>query len=119
LGRFIYKKMNWLCNLPSKPRRNKLELYNDILKAIGDEIANDDSAAVAIPTRVQLRCNLAYDKLTRYLDELENRKMILQSPLLITERGRDFLQDYGRISSFVLEMGIKYLDIPPDEMKGA
>ena len=107
-----------LCNLPSKPRRNKLELYNDILKAIGYEITNDDDS-VAIPTRVQLRCNLAYDKLTRYLEELENRKMILQSPLLITEKGRDFLQDYDRVSSFVLEMGIKYLDTPPDEMKGA
>ena len=117
MGRFIYKKRNRLCNLPPKPRRNKLELYNDILKAIGDEITNDDNS-VAIPTRVQLRCNLAYDKLTRYLDELENRKMILQSPLLITEKGRDFLQDYDRISNFVLEMGIKYLDIPPDEMKG-
>jgi predicted transcriptional regulator len=72
---------------------------------------------VAKPTRVQLRSNLAYDKLGRYLDELENKKMILQSPLLITEKGRDFLQDYDRISNFILEMGIKYLDILPDEMR--
>jgi predicted transcriptional regulator len=94
-----------------------MELYNDILKAIMNEITNDDSS-VAKPTRVQLRCNLAYDKLARYLDELESKKMILQNPLMITEKGRDFLQDYDRISNFVLEMGIKYLDIPPDEMKG-
>jgi predicted transcriptional regulator len=94
-----------------------LELYNDILKAIVDEITNDDNR-LAKPTRVQLRSNLAYDKLARYLDELENKKMILQSPLLITEKGRDFLQDYDRISNFILEMGIKYLDIPPDEMRG-
>ncbi|HEX2304673.1 MAG TPA: winged helix-turn-helix domain-containing protein [Nitrososphaeraceae archaeon] len=92
-----------------------MELYNDILKAIGDEITNDDNSVV-LPTRVQLRCNLAYDKLTRCLDELENRKMIQQSPLLITEKGRDFLHDYDRI--FVLEMGIKYLDIPSDGLKG-
>ena len=52
------------------------------------------------------------------LDELENKKMILQSPLVITEKGRDFLQDYDRISNFVHEIGIKYLDISPDEMKG-
>ena len=91
-------------------------MYNDILKAIGDEIVNDDNSVV-LPTRVQLRCNLAYDKLTRYLDELENRKMIQQSPLLITEKGRDFLQDYDRISNFVLDMGIKYLDIPSDGLK--
>ena len=83
-----------------------------------EEIANDDDSVEAKPTRVQLRSNLAYDKLARYLDDLENKKMTLQSPLLITEKGRDFLQDYDRISNFVLEMGIKYLDIPPDEMKG-
>ncbi len=94
-----------------------MELYNDILKAIMNEITNDDSS-VAKPTRVQLRCNLAYDKLARYLDELESKKMILQNPLMITEKGRDFLQDYDRISNFVLEMGIKYLDIPPEEMRG-
>jgi len=79
-----------------------------------DEITNHDDG-VAKPTRVQLRSNLAYDKLARYLDELENKKMILQSPLLITEKGRDFLQDYDRISNFVLDMGIKYL---ADEMEG-
>ncbi len=82
-----------------------------------EEIIKDDGG-VAKPTRVQLRSNLAYDKLARYLDELENKKMILQSPLLITEKGRDFLQDYDRISNFILEMGIKYLDKIPDEMRG-
>jgi predicted transcriptional regulator len=94
-----------------------MELYNDILKAIMNEITNYDDN-VAKPTRVQLRSNLAYDKFARYLDELENKKMILQSPLLVTEKGRDFLQDYDRISNFILEMGIKYLDIIPDETKG-
>lgn len=91
-------------------------MYNDILKAIVDEITHDDDN-VAKPTRVQLRSNLAYDKLARYLDELENKRMILQSPLFITEKGKDFLQDYDRISNFILEMGIKYLDLPTDEMK--
>ena len=82
-----------------------------------EEITNDDDRVAAKPTRVQLRSNLAYDKLARYLDELENKEMILQSPLLITEKGRDFLQDYDRISNFVLEVGTKYLDIQPDKMR--
>jgi hypothetical protein len=34
--------------------------------------------------------------------------MILQNPLPITEKGRDFLQDYHRIKAFMLEMGLKY-----------
>lgn len=91
-----------------------MELYNDILKAITEELTSGDDSA-AKPTRVQLRSNLAYDKLARYLDELENKKMIMQSPLLITEKGRDFLEDYDRISNFVLEIGVKYLDIPADK----
>ena len=94
-----------------------MELYNDILKAIVNELTSDDDG-LAKPTRVQLRSNLAYDKLAKYLDEMETKKMILQSLLLITEKGKDFLQDYDRISNFILEMGIKYLDLPPDEMRG-
>jgi predicted transcriptional regulator len=89
-----------------KLKRNKLELYNDILSAIERELIEGG----AKPTRVQSLSNLAYDKLVRYLDELESKKMISQDPLEITERGRDFLQDYDRIKGFVVEMGVKYLD---------
>lgn len=73
---------------------------------------------MAKPTRVQLRSNPAYDKLARYLVELESKKMILQSPLLVADKGRILLQDYGRISNFVLKIGIKYLDTAPDVTRG-
>ncbi|WP_158385347.1 winged helix-turn-helix domain-containing protein [Candidatus Nitrososphaera evergladensis] len=91
-----------------KPKRNKMEIYNDILSAIAQELTNGE----AKPTRVQTLSNLAYDKLARYLDELESKKMIIQDPLGITEKGRDFLQDYDRIKDFVIAMGVKYLDVP-------
>lgn len=42
--------------------------------------------------------------------------MITQDPLRITEKGRDFLHDYNRISNFVREMGVKYLDISGSEI---
>ena len=41
-----------------------MEIYNDILQAIRVELTNGE----ARPTRVQSLSNLAYDKLTRYLD---------------------------------------------------
>jgi len=82
-----------------------MEIYNDILSAIKLESINGS----AKPTRVQSLSNLAYDKLTRYLSELEGRKMIALNPLGITEKGRDFLQDYDRIKDFLQEMGVKYL----------
>jgi predicted transcriptional regulator len=84
-----------------------MELYNDILSAIKVELTTGD----AKPTRVQSLSNLSYDKLARYLDELESKKMIVQNPLRITENGYDFLQDYDRIKDFVNAMNIKYFDI--------
>ena len=68
---------------------------------------------------LQDRSNLAYDKLVRYIDELKNKKMITQDSLMITEKGRDFLQDYDRIKTFVFEMGVKYLDISGGKIYGS
>jgi predicted transcriptional regulator len=85
-----------------------MEIYNDILGAIKVELTNGE----AKPTRVQSLSNLAYDKLVRYLDELESKKMIMQNPLRITEKGYDFLEDYDRIRDFITAMNIKYSDIP-------
>jgi len=87
-----------------------MELYHDILKAILEELVENDKDCKIKPTRVQLRSNLAYDKLVRYLDELENNKMIRQDPLQITQKGKDFLRDFDRIASFLIEMGIRYFD---------
>ncbi|MFZ0224515.1 MAG: winged helix-turn-helix domain-containing protein [Candidatus Nitrosopolaris sp.] len=84
-----------------------MEIYNDVLNAIAQELTDGE----AKPTRVQILSNLAYDKLVRYLNDLEGKKMIIQDPLGITERGRDFLEDYDRIKDFILTMGVKYLDI--------
>jgi predicted transcriptional regulator len=89
-----------------KPKRNKMEIYNDILSAIKVELTNGE----AKPTRVQSLSNLAYDKLVRYLGELESRNMIVQNPLEITEKGYDFLQDYDRIRDFIIAMNIKYFN---------
>jgi predicted transcriptional regulator len=84
-----------------------MEIYNDVLSAINLELTNGE----AKPTRVQTLSNLSYDKLVRYLSELEGKKMIVQDPLQITEKGHDFLQDYDRIRDFVTAMGVKYFDI--------
>jgi predicted transcriptional regulator len=89
-----------------------MEIYNAILSAIQLQLTNGE----AKPTRVQSLSNLAYDKLIRYLEELEGRRMITQAPLGLTAKGRDFLQDYDRIRAFLDAMGVKYLAIPEGEI---
>jgi predicted transcriptional regulator len=109
---FINQKVSSKCYLP-KPKRNKMEIYNDILRAINNvELANGE----AKPTRVQVYSNLAYDKLVKYLNELESREMIVLYPLKVTEKGQDFLKDYERVKDFLLTMGVKYLDISEREL---
>ena len=90
-----------------KAKRNKMEIYNDILSALRQELNYGE----ARPTRIQSKSNLAYDRLTRYFSELETQEMITKEPLTITQKGRDFLQDYDRIKEFLAEMGVKYLTI--------
>lgn len=59
----------------AEAKENKMEIYNDILSAIINlELINGE----AKPMRVQTLSNLAYDKLVRYLNELEGKKMITQ-----------------------------------------
>ena len=38
--------------------------------------------------------------------------MITQSPLAVTEKGRDYLGDYDRIEGFLEDMGVMYLALP-------
>ena len=92
--------------MPRRERRNKLEIYNDILIAIRDESQNGEVK----PTRVQLRCNLSYDKFSNYLEELRRKDLITNS-LAITPKGQKLLQDYERISQFIKKMQLDYVDV--------
>ncbi len=58
----------------AEAKENKMEIYNDILSAINLELMINVEAK---PTRVQTLSNLEYDKLIRYLNELEGKKMII------------------------------------------
>lgn len=95
----------------SGTRRSKLEIYNDILNAIQKEAQEGEVK----PTRIQHQSNLSYDKMSRYLKELENKKMITVSPIQITDKGKKFLNDYDKIKEFLSEMQLEYLKGEDDE----
>ena len=88
-----------------REKRKKLELYHDILHAIQEESIDGPVK----PTRVQHLCNTSYDKMTKYLEELESKEMINKNPLSITERGKKFLIDYLKIRDFIKEMELEYV----------
>ena len=94
-------------SLQRRERRNKLEIYSDILNSIMEESKN---AEIVRPTRIQFLSNLSYDSLTRYLNELKEKKLIRNSTeIIITEKGEQFLKDYEKIRRFTEQMGFDYL----------
>jgi len=91
--------------LQRRERRHKLQIYHDILSAIQEEAMNEGGAK---PTRIQHLSNMSYDKLSRYLDELEAKKMINKADILsITDQGRAFLREYQRLKDLIERMGLE------------
>lgn len=91
--------------LQRRERRHKLQIYYDILSAIQEEAMNEGGAK---PTKIQHLSNMSYDKLMRYLDELEAKKMINKADTLsLTEHAREFLKEYEKIKDLIERMGLE------------
>ena len=87
-------------------RRNKLQIYYSILTSIQSESTHGKIK----PTRIQFLSNMSYDKINKYFDELESSKMIRKKPLVLTDKGKDFVKDYEKIHDFMVKLGLKYFD---------
>ena len=90
----------------AKERRAKTQIFFDIITAVMDDTQNNESVS---PTRIQFKCNTSYDKLTKYLEEMEKKGMIeKEKSITVTERGMDFHKDYSRINELINEMNKKF-----------
>ena len=88
-----------------REKRTKLEIFYDILTAI----RNEGFGGEVKPTRVQQRCNISFDKFSRYLNALTSEGLISNSPIIITEKGKKLLQDYDKIKDFLNKMKLEYV----------
>mgnify|MGYP002877200820 FL=1 len=90
----------------AKERRTKTQIFFDIITAVIDDTQNNESI---ILTRIQVKCNTSYDKLTKYLAEMEDRGMIEKGKsITVTVRGMEFHKDYSRINELINEMNGKF-----------
>lgn len=85
-----------------KDKRSKLQIYYDIIVAINqDKIENEKVSK----TRIQQKCNTSYDKMVKYLDEMEQKGLIQTSQdIEITQRGQKFFNDYSRVNNLIEEI---------------
>lgn len=89
-----------------KAYRSKTRIYLDMLRAIRSEGGKSG------PTKILYGANLSHDRLTKYLDQLIKLGLIAESKeeektyYLITDKGVDFLREFGRIERFAEAFGI-------------
>ena len=89
-----------------KERRTKTQIFFDIITAVIDDTQNNESI---ILTRIQVKCNTSYDKLTKYLAEMEDRGMIEKGKsITVTVRGMEFHRNYSRINDLINEINEKF-----------
>lgn len=94
-------------NISSKEKRNKIELYYAVLNAIRQDLDSNQSAK---PTRIQFLVGTSYDKLMTYFDDLEARKLVTLNPIVITEKGKKFLQEYDKVDRTIKKLGLKFFN---------
>ena len=93
----------------AKDRRSKIQIFFDIVTAIIDDTQNNESIS---PTRIQFKCNTSYDKLTKYLEEMEKKEIIQkEKSISVTEKGMQFHKDYSRINELINRLNQK-LTVP-------
>jgi predicted transcriptional regulator len=85
-------------------RRDKMKIYGDLLT-----ILNADKSDKIVLSRVQLKMNVPYDRLKKYLQDLEELQLIEdQMSLKLTKKGNQFLCDYRKVLTLMERMGIGY-----------
>ena len=90
-----------------KDRRSKIQIFFDIVTAIIDDTQNNEYIS---PTRIQFKCNTSYDKLTKYLEEMEKKEIIQkEKSISVTEKGMQFHKDYSRINELINNLNQKLM----------
>ena len=87
------------------PRRDKLKIYGDLLSVLRTE-GNSEKVVLS---RVQVRINVPFDRLKNYIFELKELGLIEdETSLRLTEKGKEYLQEYEKILDFMKRMGLSY-----------
>jgi predicted transcriptional regulator len=86
-------------------RRDKLKIYGDLLAVLNDE-ASDEKIVL---TWVSVRMKVSFDRLKKYIAELVELGLVEDEvSLKLTEKGKRYLKEYGKVLAFMEDMGLSY-----------
>lgn len=88
-------------------KRTRLEVIKDIL-----EVIKSKNGKIK-PTHILYKSNLSYQMMEDYLKELMEKELIREQKTkqgrtyMLTDKGFDFLAEYGRIQAFTNSFGLE------------
>jgi predicted transcriptional regulator len=86
-------------------RRDRLKIYGDLLSLL---YANSREEIIVL-THVQVQLKVPFDRLKTYILELNELGLIQdQTSLKLTEKGKQYIVEYGKVLNFMERMGIAY-----------
>jgi predicted transcriptional regulator len=85
-------------------KRNKFEIYYDLLDSLRTESSNNARFSL---TRAARQTNLPYNRFQKTLSMLVNLDLCVKegSEFVVTEKGREYLSEYRKINEFFRRMG--------------
>jgi predicted transcriptional regulator len=90
--------------MKKKARRTKIKIYADLLLILK---AEKNNAGKIVLTRVQAKVNVPFDRLKGYISDLQELNLIEdQTSYNLTEKGREYIDEYKKILDFMERMGI-------------
>jgi predicted transcriptional regulator len=90
--------------MKKKARRDKMKIYGDLLNTLKSEQNNVEKIVL---THIQTKMNVPFDRLKSYISDLENLELIEdQVRYNLTQKGKQYLDEYKKILDFMERMGI-------------
>jgi predicted transcriptional regulator len=90
--------------MKKKARRNKMKIYGELLSILKAEKNNTDKIVLI---RIQAKMNVPFDRLKTYISDLEDLNLIQdQVTYDLTQKGKQYLDEYKKILDFMERMGI-------------
>jgi predicted transcriptional regulator len=87
-------------------RRDKMKIYGDLLSILKSESKSTEKVVL---TRIQAKLNVPFDRLKSYISDLEDLGLIEdQISYKLTQKGKQYLNEYAAIIDFMERMGIAY-----------
>jgi len=86
-------------------RRDRLKIYGDLLSLLYAESREEN----IVLTHVQVQLKVPFDRLKMYISELNDLGLIQdQTSLKLTEKGKQYIVEYGKVLDFMKRMGVAY-----------